>query len=192
MNSERFDATVRSLASSLTRRASLGVILAAASAALTDEDSEARKFKDPRTTRQNKQDRNRRDKDKRAMDEKGSKKSKRKKKDKDKKSSKGSSSGSSGTCTVQHTEKEILGFIQAAAKKYGQNAKDMERVARCESVLDPCAVNKTGPWYGLYQYLKSTWRGTPYGNESIWDPEAQAMATGWMWKEGRKNEWACK
>ena len=129
------------------------------------------------------------------MDEKGSKKSKRKdtKKDKDKKSSKGSSSGgSNGTCTVQYTEKEILGFIQAAAKKYGQNAKDMERVARCESVLDPCAVNKAGPWYGLFQYLKSTWRGTPYGNESIWDPEAQSMATAWMWKEGRKNEWACK
>ena len=24
------------------------------------------------------------------------------------------------------------------------------------------------------------------------DPEAQALATGWMWKEGRKNEWACQ
>lgn len=194
MNSERFDAAVRTLASSLTRRASLGVILAAATAAFTDEDGAARGFKDPRTTRQNKQARNRRDKDKRAMDEKGSKKSKRKdkKKDKEKKSSKGSGAGSNGACTVQHTEKEILGFIQAAARKYGQNAKDMERVARCESVLDPCAVNKAGPWYGLFQYLKSTWRSTPYGNESIWDPEAQSLATAWMWKEGRKNEWACK
>jgi hypothetical protein len=195
MSSERFDATVRTLASSLTRRASLGFLLAAAAATLPDDEGEARKFKDPRTTRQNKQDRSRRGKDKRAMDEKGAKKKKRKNKDKDNKSSKDKSSGSggsNGSCTVQHTEKEILGFIQAAARKYGQNAKDMERVARCESVLDPCAVNRSGPYYGLFQFLKSTWRTTPYGNESIWDPEAQSLATAWMWKEGRKNEWACK
>lgn len=198
MNSDRFDATVRSMASSLTRRASLSAILAAAGFALTDEDGEARKFKDSGTTRKNAQDRNRRNKSKnnKADEEKSSKRNKRKNKsrDKDKKSSKKSSSGSgsNGACTNNYTEKEILGFIQAAAKKYGQNAKDMERVARCESVLDPCAVNRAGPWYGLFQYLKSTWRQTPYGNESIWDPEAQSMATAWMWKEGRKNEWACK
>jgi len=194
MNSERFDATVRSMANSLTRRTSLGVLLAATSVALIDEDGEARKFKDPRTTRKNAQDRNRRSKNKKAEEEKSSKKKRKSKnKDKDKKSSKNAGSGGSdGACTNNYTEREILGFIQAAAKKYGQNAKDMERVARCESVLDPCAVNRTGPWYGLFQYLKSTWRQTPYGNESIWDPEAQSMATAWMWKEGRKNEWACK
>jgi hypothetical protein len=198
MNSDRFDATVRSLASSITRRASFGAILAAAGVALTDEDGAARKFGDP----QNAQKGKRRKKDKggnrKAEEQKNSRKNKRennnKDKNKDKKSSKNSSSGSgsNGACTNNYTEKEILGFIQAAAKKYGQNAKDMERVARCESVLDPCAVNRAGPWYGLFQYLKSTWRQTPYGNESIWDPEAQSMATAWMWKEGRKNEWACK
>jgi hypothetical protein len=40
----------------------------------------------------------------------------------------------------------------------------MVRVARCESVLDPCAVNRSGPYYGLFQYLKSTWKTTPYGD----------------------------
>ena len=68
----------------------------------------------------------------------------------------------------------------------------MERVARCESNLDPCAVNRSGPYYGLYQFLKSTWKTTPYKNDNIFDPKAQALATGWMWKQGRKNEWACK
>jgi hypothetical protein len=68
----------------------------------------------------------------------------------------------------------------------------MVRVARCESTLNPCALNPDGPYYGLFQYLKSTWRTTPFGDSDIYDPEAQAMATGWMWKEGRKNEWACQ
>ncbi len=68
----------------------------------------------------------------------------------------------------------------------------MVRVARCESVLDPCAVNRSGPYYGLFQYLKSTWKTTPYGDRDIFDPEAQSLATGWMWKQGRKNEWACQ
>jgi hypothetical protein len=95
-------------------------------------------------------------------------------------------------CKNRYSEKEILAFIRKAAKKYGQSKKAMERVARCESVLDPCAVNRSGPYYGLYQFLKSTWKTTPYKNRSIWDPKAQALATAWMWKQGRKNEWACK
>jgi hypothetical protein len=99
---------------------------------------------------------------------------------------------SSGDCTNRYTEQEILGFIKKAAKKYNQSSKVMERVARCESNLDPCAINRSGPYYGLFQFLKSTWKTTPYGNRNIYDPEAQALATAWMWKEGRKNEWACQ
>jgi hypothetical protein len=68
----------------------------------------------------------------------------------------------------------------------------MVRVARCESSLNPCAYSKSGPYYGLYQFLKSTWKTTPYKDKDIYDPEAQALATAWMWKQGRKNEWACQ
>ena len=99
---------------------------------------------------------------------------------------------SSGGCTVRHSEQEILNFIGKAAEKYGQSESAMVRVARCESVLDPCAVNRSGPYYGLFQFLKSTWTTTPYGDRDIYDPEAQSLATAWMWKQGRKNEWACK
>src|SRR5918997_1461990 len=97
-----------------------------------------------------------------------------------------------GSCTVRHSEQEILDFIAEAARKYGQSERVMVRVARCESVLDPCAVNRSGPYYGLFQFLKSTWKTTPYGDRDIFDPEAQSLATAWMWKQGRKNEWACQ
>ncbi len=95
-------------------------------------------------------------------------------------------------CRVRDSEEAILRYIRRAARKYGQSKRAMIRVARCESNLDPCALNRSGPYYGLYQYLKSTWKSTPYGDRNIYDPKAQALATGWMWKQGRKNEWACK
>ena len=105
---------------------------------------------------------------------------------------KGTGKKKDGRCKTRHSEKQVLGFIAKAAKKYGQSRSAMERVARCESALDPCAVNRSGPYYGLYQFLKSTWKTTPYKDRSLWDPEAQALAAAWMWKQGRKNEWACK
>ena len=111
----------------------------------------------------------------------------RKKKSRDRKDT-----GKTESCKARHSEQEILNFIAKAAKKYGQSENAMVRVARCESVLDPCAVNRSGPYYGLFQYLKSTWKTTPYGDRDIFDPEAQSLATGWMWKQGRKNEWACQ
>jgi hypothetical protein len=95
-------------------------------------------------------------------------------------------------CVVRHSEEEIRRFIKRAARKYGQKKKVMLRVAQCESNLNPCAYNRSGPYYGLFQFLKSTWKTTPYGKRDIYSPKAQALATAWMWKQGRKNEWACK
>lgn len=95
-------------------------------------------------------------------------------------------------CRERASEEAILRYIRRAARKYGQSRRAMIRVARCESNLDPCAYSRSGPYYGLFQYLKSTWKSTPYHNRDIYDPKAQAMATGWMWKHGRKDEWACK
>jgi len=129
------------------------------------------------------------------VDESLSRSRKKKNKDKHKHRSRNGNkdkSSTGGSCTFHNSEQEILGFISAAAKKYGQSESAMVRVARCESVLDPCAVNRSGPYYGLFQFLKSTWSSTPYGDRDIFDPEAQALAAGWMWHEGRKNEWACQ
>ncbi|MCA9862769.1 MAG: transglycosylase SLT domain-containing protein [Thermomicrobiales bacterium] len=181
MNAERFDDAVRRLQGALTRRAALGAFLGMAAPALVAEEGEARRWSRPGKKR-NKRGKKKAD---------GSGKKKRKNKDKKKKNKKGSG-GSGERCQGNYTEKEILDFIASAAKKYGQSKNAMVRVARCESNLDPCAVNRSGPYYGLFQFLKSTWNKTPYGDQSIYDPKAQAMAAAWMWSEGRKNEWACK
>src|SRR5687768_14864537 len=64
------------------------------------------------------------------------------------------------------TEEEIIQIIRAAARRYNQPFRDMLRVAECESNLDPRAVNRTGPWYGLYQFHPDTWATTPYANKN--------------------------
>ncbi len=67
----------------------------------------------------------------------------------------------------------------------------MLRVARCESGLNPSAVG-AGIYFGLFQFVPSTFEGTPYGDGDIFDPWANANAAGWMWSEGRKYEWVCQ
>lgn len=179
MSPEQFDAALRGLHGIGSRRAALGALLGAAAAALPGGESEARRISGGRNRLQK---RKKQDKDKQGKN--------RKQKNKDKK--KGGKGSGGDSCHYNTSEKEVLSLISKAAKKYGQSASAMERVARCESVLDPCAFSKAGPYYGLFQFLKSTWKETPYGDRNIYDPEAQSLATAWMWKEGRKNEWACK
>jgi uncharacterized protein YraI len=89
------------------------------------------------------------------------------------------------------SEDEIVQIIYAAADRYGQPRQDMLRVARCESNLNPNAVNPAGS-YGLFQFVPSTWASTPYANEDIFDAYASANAAGWMWSVGRRNEWVCQ
>lgn len=43
---------------------------------------------------------------------------------------------------------------------------------------------------GLYQFLPSTFRSTPYGGFSIYSIYAQSLAAGWMHQNGRSGEWA--
>jgi uncharacterized protein YraI len=93
---------------------------------------------------------------------------------------------------ASYTEDEIVQFIFEAADKYHQPRADMLRVARCESNLDPNAINHAGNTHGLYQFLPGTWETTPYAEHSIYDPWANANAAGWMWSEGRRNEWVCQ
>lgn len=91
----------------------------------------------------------------------------------------------------KYSRREIVRYIYQAADRYGQSREDMLRVAQCESNLDPYAVNPSGS-YGLFQFIRSTWKSTPYGREDIFDPRANANAAGWMWAQGRKSEWVCQ
>lgn len=90
-----------------------------------------------------------------------------------------------------YSRKQIVRYITQAANTYNQSPEDMLRVAQCESNLDPYAVNPSGS-YGLFQFIRSTWKSTPYGQEDIFDPKANSMAAAWMWSEGRKSEWVCQ
>jgi hypothetical protein len=91
----------------------------------------------------------------------------------------------------EYSRKQIVRIIFDAADRYGQSRSAMLRVAECESNLDPYAVNPSGS-YGLFQFIRSTWESTPFGNKDIFDPEANANAAAWMWSEGRKSEWVCQ
>jgi hypothetical protein len=90
------------------------------------------------------------------------------------------------------TENDIVQIIREAAQAFGQPEEDMVRVGRCESNLDPRAVNQAGPYFGLFQFLRSTWASTPFADQDIFDPTANARAAAWMWQQGRRDEWTCQ
>jgi uncharacterized protein YraI len=90
-----------------------------------------------------------------------------------------------------YSRRQIVNIIYAAADHYDQSRSAMLRVAECESNLDPYAVNPSGS-YGLFQFIRTTWKSTPFGDQDIFNPEANARAAAWMWSEGRKSEWVCQ
>jgi hypothetical protein len=60
-------------------------------------------------------------------------------------------------------------------------------------VRDPThARNPRSSATGLYQFLTSTFRSTPYSRFSIYSPYAQSLAAGWMHESGRGGEWAIR
>lgn len=103
-----------------------------------------------------------------------------------------SGSSGSGSGSGSGSSSSIIDIIYEAAAYYGQNGDDMLRVARCESNLDPNNVTPPYQASGLFQFLPSTWASTPYANQDIFDPEANAYAAAWMWSVGRRNEWVCQ
>lgn len=76
---------------------------------------------------------------------------------------------------------------------YPQSVDKMWRVMMCESSGNPRAVGGGGAWYGLFQYVPSTWRGkwNPYRNASIWDARSQIYATAKAWSIGMQSHWSC-
>ena len=100
--------------------------------------------------------------------------------------------GTYGPGGASYSEQQVIDIIYEAADNYGQSRDDMLRVARCESSLNPHAVGGGGAYHGLYQFVPSTFSGTPYGQYDIYDPWANANAAGWMWAEGKKSNCVCQ
>src|SRR5215207_3607739 len=100
--------------------------------------------------------------------------------------------GTYGPGGASYSEEQIVDMIYEAADNYGQSRDDMLRVARGESGLDPSAVGGGGAYHGLFQFVPSTFAGTPYGQYDIYDPWANANAAGWMSSEGNESNWVCQ
>jgi hypothetical protein len=83
----------------------------------------------------------------------------------------------------------IEAIIQQAADANGVSYPWMLKIARCESGLNPHAYNASGPYYGLYQFLMSTFRAN--GGTDIWDPVQQANITARMLAHGQAHQWGC-
>jgi soluble lytic murein transglycosylase-like protein len=91
-----------------------------------------------------------------------------------------------------YSAEELVQIIDAAADTYGQPREDMLRVATCESELNPAAVNASSGASGLFQFMPGTWATTPFADQDIFDPVANANAAAWMWSQGRRGEWSCQ
>jgi hypothetical protein len=94
------------------------------------------------------------------------------------------------SCYTHNTKPEVARcFIRRAAIHYHQPVSDAIRVAHCES---------TWRWWirghhqGMYQFLWSTWRSTPYGRRSVYSPKWASLGAMWMWRVGRRGEWECR
>jgi hypothetical protein len=86
----------------------------------------------------------------------------------------------------------VVEAINLAAAVYGYGST-LWRKAGCETggTFDPRSQNSSGA-SGLFQFLGSTWRSTPFARFSVWSPYANALAAGWMHAEGRGGEWSCR
>lgn len=87
----------------------------------------------------------------------------------------------------------VVEAINLACATYGW-CSTLWRKAGCETggTFSPRSLNGSSGAAGLFQFLPSTWRSTPYGGFSVWSPYANAMAAGWMHDHGRGGEWACQ
>ena len=94
----------------------------------------------------------------------------------------------------------IRSAIRLAAIAYRVDAHMLARKGSCESAgghgFDASATGAPladgeRP-LGLFQFIPSTWRRTPFASFSPYNPLAAALAAGWMHSHGRGGEWACR
>lgn len=91
--------------------------------------------------------------------------------------------------TVPASKGSIVAIIEAAAARWGVSGTWMVSIARCESGLNPRAVNPSGPYDGLFQFLPSTFYAN--GGTNIWDPTDQSNITAKMLAHGQAHQWSC-
>jgi regulator of protease activity HflC (stomatin/prohibitin superfamily) len=65
-------------------------------------------------------------------------------------------------------------------------------VAYCESRYHPNSVNTDSGASGLFQFMPSTWGGTPWASQSPFDPVANAQAAAWLYNRYGPGRWTCQ
>jgi regulator of protease activity HflC (stomatin/prohibitin superfamily) len=87
----------------------------------------------------------------------------------------------------------IATIITDAFRPLGQDAVVWAlRIAYCESRYHPNSVNTSSGASGLFQFLPSTWGGTPWAGQSPFDPVANAQAAAWLYSHYGPGRWSCK
>lgn len=78
-----------------------------------------------------------------------------------------------------------------ALHPYDDSERRMFEVMRCESGCNASAVNRAGPYRGLFQYSDATWHGAwnLYRDKSVLDPKAQIFATALAWSKHMQRRW---
>ena len=88
-----------------------------------------------------------------------------------------------------YSNSAVASIIYAAAARWGVSGSWMVSIARCESGLNPRSYNPNGPYYGLFQFLMSTF--VHNGGTNIWDPTDQANIAAKMLAHGQAWQWSC-
>jgi hypothetical protein len=65
-------------------------------------------------------------------------------------------------------------------------------VAYCESRYHPNSVNTDSGATGLFQFMASTWSGTPWASKSRFDPVYNALAAAWLYSHYGPGRWSCQ
>ena len=86
----------------------------------------------------------------------------------------------------------IIADIEKAFAPQGQTAVNWGlRVAKCESGYNPNAVNPYSGTEGLFQFMPSTWRSTPYGRQNVFDPWYNSLGAAWLYQRDGPGQWQC-
>lgn len=87
----------------------------------------------------------------------------------------------------------VQDIIREAFQPLGDQSVDWaEKIAFCESTYNPNAVNASSGAEGLFQFLPSTWQGTPFAAASPFDPSANAHAAAWLLQTYGPSQWECQ
>jgi hypothetical protein len=93
-------------------------------------------------------------------------------------------------CRSYHGHKRVARcFIRRAARHFHQSKRRAYYIAWRESRYNWHATNSSSGAAGLYQFMRGTWRHTPYRDHSRYSPRWAPLAAMWMWKHGGYSHW---